>query len=167
MPCSRTLAATAPAAVAISDGGPLHTQADAPVTLGATLRRAAERAPATTVAYLRADGGAIVQTYGELLADALSILAGLSRLGLLPGDKVIVQLEALVGLPARVLGVSHSAVWCPLHCRSLRPSSSQRAPLTGFGKRGTRSTDRSCSRAANVHRPWPQRWRRSTFRPRG
>jgi len=93
VPCSRIRGATATSALAISDGGPLRTEAGAPVTLGAALRRAAERTPAATVAYLRADGDATVQTYPELLADALSVLAGLNRLGLLPGDKVILQLE--------------------------------------------------------------------------
>ncbi|MGO9922933.1 MAG: thioester reductase domain-containing protein [Isosphaeraceae bacterium] len=92
-PCGCIRDATAPSALATSDGGPLHTEADAPVTLGATLRQAALRTPTATVSYLRADGDAILQTYRELLADALSVLAGLNRLGLLPGDKVILQLE--------------------------------------------------------------------------
>jgi len=90
--CSCIRGAPAAAALAVSDGGPLRTEADAPVTLGATLRRAAERTPEATVASLQADGGARVQTYRELLADARSVLAGFNRRGLSPGDIVIFQL---------------------------------------------------------------------------
>jgi thioester reductase-like protein len=91
-PCAAAAGTAALSALAISDGGPLEENVGAPLTLGAALRRAADSAPETTVVNLRPDGSAIAQTHRAILADSLSVLAGLNRLGLSPGDKVILQL---------------------------------------------------------------------------
>ena len=78
--------------------------------------------------YLRSDGGRAVQTYPELLADARSVLAGLNRLGLLPGDKVIFQLEhAWEFLPA--FWACSLGGLVPRRCRCLRLSSSPTSAL--------------------------------------
>lgn len=80
---------------AYSDGGPLVAPTDAPTTLTEALLRTAARYPHKGVLYVRGDGSEIRQTYPELLGQARKILAGLTDKGLKPGDRVILQVEAL------------------------------------------------------------------------
>ena len=100
-----TVGTAAPACV---QGAALIYPEDGPETLGESLRRAAERCADKGIAYVRADGSEHFHTYPQLLAEAERLLAGLSRLGIKPGDKVIFQLrdnrEFLVALWACVLG---------------------------------------------------------------
>lgn len=82
-------------ALAISHGGPLREDADAPATLPAALKRAAHESPGRGVVYIQADGTEFFQSYPALLDDAERILSGLRSLGLNPRDKVIFQLERI------------------------------------------------------------------------
>lgn len=63
-----------------------------PSTLSAALERAA-RASQATIRCLTADGEESVQSYADLLLDAQRVRAGLCRLGLERGDKVLLQLQ--------------------------------------------------------------------------
>ncbi len=67
--------------------------ADFPTALGPMLKRAAQRAPEQGIVHIRCDGGEVFQSYAQLCRDAEAILGGLRRLGLMPGDKVIFQLD--------------------------------------------------------------------------
>jgi acyl-CoA synthetase (AMP-forming)/AMP-acid ligase II/NAD(P)-dependent dehydrogenase (short-subunit alcohol dehydrogenase family)/acyl carrier protein len=78
---------------AIVHGASLTLPEDSPGTLGESLRRAAERYGDRGVTYVRADGSEHFHSYPQLLAEAEKVLAGLSDLGLEPGDKVIFQLH--------------------------------------------------------------------------
>ncbi|MCW3054578.1 MAG: hypothetical protein JWN14_3748, partial [Chthonomonadales bacterium] len=81
--------------VAFSDGGPLEIPADAPKTFTEAIQRTAARFPTRGVTYVRSDGSELFQSYASLLAEAKCILAGLQKQGLKPGDRVILQVEAL------------------------------------------------------------------------
>ncbi|WP_424101096.1 condensation domain-containing protein [Moorena producens] len=78
---------------ALTDGGPLPSDPDAPTTLPQVLERSAEQIVGESIVYLQGDGSEIVQSYAELLEEAKKILAGLRKQGLTPQDKVILQLE--------------------------------------------------------------------------
>jgi acyl-CoA synthetase (AMP-forming)/AMP-acid ligase II/NAD(P)-dependent dehydrogenase (short-subunit alcohol dehydrogenase family) len=78
---------------AISHGGELRQDADAPATLPQALRRAARISPERGVVYLEPDGKELFQSYPVLLEEAERVLAGLRKLGLKPQDKVVFQLE--------------------------------------------------------------------------
>lgn len=82
-----------PAVSAIVHGAALTLPGDSPGTLGDSLRRAAERSADKGVTCVRADGSEYFHSYPQLLAEAEAVLAGLSDLGLKPGDKVIFQLR--------------------------------------------------------------------------
>ncbi len=79
--------------LAISNGGLLPEEANAPTTLPATLQRTAKQSLGQKIAYLQPDGAEITQSYAELLEEAERILTGLRELGLKSQDKVIIQLE--------------------------------------------------------------------------
>jgi len=79
--------------LSLSNGVPVQWPAGAPENLQEALRLAADRQPRHGMIYVQSDGREIAQTYPELLADAERILAGLRKLELKPGDKVLFQLE--------------------------------------------------------------------------
>lgn len=97
-----------PVVPALAQGEALVESADDPQTLGEALRRAAERHGENGIVYVRPDGSKSAQSYPQLLEEAEQMLAGLSALGLRPGDKVILQLadgrEFLTAFWACVLG---------------------------------------------------------------
>ncbi|GAA2657399.1 SDR family NAD(P)-dependent oxidoreductase [Paractinoplanes durhamensis] len=78
---------------AVADGGPLSLPADWPATLPAALARAAERHPGHGTTYIGADGSTRRQTYPALLDGAERVLRGLRRLGLRPGESVLLQCD--------------------------------------------------------------------------
>ena len=82
-----------PKALAISYGGALQLEADAPTTLAKTLQRSAQNSLQQSITYIQSNGSKSVQSYAALLAEAERILAGLRQLGLKPQDQVILQLE--------------------------------------------------------------------------
>ncbi len=82
-----------PKALAISHGGSLQLEPDAPTTLAKTLQRAAQTSLQQSITYIQSNGSKSVQSYAALLEEAERILAGLRKLGLKPQDKVILQLE--------------------------------------------------------------------------
>jgi acyl-CoA synthetase (AMP-forming)/AMP-acid ligase II len=82
---------TTGAAAAVSHGDEL-VRAGAPLTMLDTLRRAAERSADRSLRFVRPDLSVESETYPELLADAERVLGGLRRLGLTPGDRVLLQL---------------------------------------------------------------------------
>jgi acyl transferase domain-containing protein/acyl-CoA synthetase (AMP-forming)/AMP-acid ligase II/acyl carrier protein len=78
---------------ALSYGGELRSDADAPTTLMQTLRRTAQQIPDHGIIYLQTDGSEQVQSYPALLEEASIMLAGLRKRHLKPQDKVIFQLD--------------------------------------------------------------------------
>ncbi len=76
---------------AISEAPSLQCGDTWPTTLLEVLRRAVKTHPQNGVIYQRADGSELVQNYPQLQEDAERVLAGLRRLGLRAGDKVIFQ----------------------------------------------------------------------------
>lgn len=78
---------------AISHGGELKHETDAPTLLSEALQRATLQGPEKGLVYIQSDGSEQVQSYQDLLLDAEQILAGLRRLGLKPLDKVIFQID--------------------------------------------------------------------------
>ncbi len=78
---------------ALTDGGSLRTYPGDPTTLPQVLERSAEQIVGESIVYLQGDGSEIVQSYAELLEEAQKILGGLRKQGLIPQDKVILQLE--------------------------------------------------------------------------
>lgn len=78
---------------AISEGGVLWSNPDAPELLVETLTRAAESRGEQGLIYVEADGSERRQSYPDLLAAAERLLGGLRAQGLAPGDRVILQLE--------------------------------------------------------------------------
>ncbi|OYQ64851.1 hypothetical protein B9G53_09735 [Pseudanabaena sp. SR411] len=79
--------------LAISHGGLLQLAPDNPLNLAEALKQAASKSPDKGITYITDDGTESQQTYGELLAKAQSVMAGLSQLGLQPQDKVLFQLK--------------------------------------------------------------------------
>ncbi len=77
---------------AISDGGSLSEELDAPAILPSALQRAARQSLGQKIVYLQPNSTEITQSYAELLEEAERILAGLRGLGLKPQAKVIIQL---------------------------------------------------------------------------
>ncbi|MGK7873175.1 MAG: SDR family NAD(P)-dependent oxidoreductase [Xenococcaceae cyanobacterium] len=86
---------TEPQKLALSDGGPLVIEEDAPKTLTDALIQTVRRYQDKGIIYIQPDGSEIFQTYGELLSEAKCILTGLSQMGLKPNDKAILQIENL------------------------------------------------------------------------
>ncbi len=82
---------TGPPSLAV--GEPLDLPEDAPRTLDAILERAATRFNHNGAVYLQADGESETRDYAGLLDEARRVLAGLRRLDLEPGDKLLFQLE--------------------------------------------------------------------------
>ncbi|MCC6557952.1 MAG: amino acid adenylation domain-containing protein, partial [Polyangiaceae bacterium] len=87
--------AAAPVARAHADGGPLTIPEDAPRTLAEALLRTAAAAGDRGITYVEGDGVATTQRYAELLDGARAVLGGLTRAGLRPGDRVILQIDSL------------------------------------------------------------------------
>lgn len=81
--------------MAISDGGPLVIDTDAPRTLTQALLRTAASRPQEGIIYVQPDGIADFQDYATLLVEAQSLLAGLRERGLGAGDRVILQIDSL------------------------------------------------------------------------
>lgn len=77
---------------AVSHGDQLRALPGSPRTLLDTLRRAAERSSDRSLRYVHHNLALETQSYAELLADAERVLGGLRRIGLVPGDRVILQL---------------------------------------------------------------------------
>ncbi|MBV9390134.1 MAG: SDR family NAD(P)-dependent oxidoreductase, partial [Chroococcidiopsidaceae cyanobacterium CP_BM_ER_R8_30] len=84
---------SAPKAIALSNGGPLTLEENAPTILLAALKRAALQGLDKGIVYIQSDGSEIFQSYSALLCEAERVLRGLRQLGLQPQDKVIFQLE--------------------------------------------------------------------------
>ncbi|MBE8997967.1 SDR family NAD(P)-dependent oxidoreductase [Nostoc sp. LEGE 12447] len=82
-----------PKPLAISHGGILPDDPNAPITLPEVLQRAAQQVTSGGIIYLLPDGTELRQSYAELLEVAEQILAGLRKLGLKPKNKVILQME--------------------------------------------------------------------------
>jgi amino acid adenylation domain-containing protein len=80
-------------APSFADGGPLLIPESAPTTLVEALLRAATSDKGLT--YHRPDHPAESESYASLLTRALRILGGLQQSHLRPGDRVILQIEAL------------------------------------------------------------------------
>jgi acyl-CoA synthetase (AMP-forming)/AMP-acid ligase II/NADP-dependent 3-hydroxy acid dehydrogenase YdfG len=99
-------AAADPITPSIADGGPARSAGVE--TLPDALARAARTRGATPVIHLDGRGGERRQPYRELLSDAERVLGGLRRLGVSPGDRLILQLavtsDFVVGFWACVLG---------------------------------------------------------------
>ncbi|MGV0104579.1 SDR family NAD(P)-dependent oxidoreductase [Nostoc sp. DSM 114160] len=79
--------------LAISYGGILPDDPNAPITLPEVLQRTAQQATGGEIIYLLPDGTELRQSYAELLEVAKRILTGLRKLGLKPKNKVILQME--------------------------------------------------------------------------
>ncbi len=77
---------------ALSYGGQLHQEIDAPTRLSDILERAALKSEKGII-YIQSDGSEQFQSYQELREDAQRILAGFRKIGLNPQDKVIFQIE--------------------------------------------------------------------------
>lgn len=78
----------------ISQGEPLRRSSQQPKTLPEVLERASSFAsPSGEIVYLSPGGIEVHQSYGKLWEGALRVASGLKRLGLKPGDKIILQLE--------------------------------------------------------------------------
>jgi len=80
-------------AAALSYGGELARDASTPRLLVDALEAAAALHPENGLVYVQGDGSEIAQSYPELLAQARKIAAGLAGRGLLPGERVIFQLD--------------------------------------------------------------------------
>jgi acyl-CoA synthetase (AMP-forming)/AMP-acid ligase II/thioesterase domain-containing protein/NADP-dependent 3-hydroxy acid dehydrogenase YdfG/acyl carrier protein len=78
---------------AISHGKSLPVLRGIPQNLGRMLQQTAHQHPNQGIIYIQSDGTERFQSYEALLETAKSILAGLKKSGLQPGDKVIFQLE--------------------------------------------------------------------------
>ena len=79
---------------AYASGGPITIPAEAPRTFTEALLRRAEQKD-RGVLYIQKDGQEDFQSYAELLGEARRVLSGLRRLGLKPGDRVILQIDSL------------------------------------------------------------------------
>lgn len=84
-----------PQARAISDGGRLIIEEDAPKTLTDALLQTASKYPDKGIIYIQADGSQITQTYQTLLEEAKCILTGLDQMGFKAGDRAILQIQSL------------------------------------------------------------------------
>ncbi|MEH2085007.1 MAG: SDR family NAD(P)-dependent oxidoreductase [Nostoc sp.] len=82
-----------PKPLAISHGGILRSDRNAPMTLPEVLQKAAQQVASGEIIYLLPDGTELRQSYAELLEIAERILTGLIKLGLKPKNKVILQIE--------------------------------------------------------------------------
>ncbi|MGA9379089.1 MAG: SDR family NAD(P)-dependent oxidoreductase, partial [Phormidium sp.] len=79
--------------LAISHGGELNREKNAPTILSQALEKTAHQWPQKQLIYINSDSSETIQTYQELLLDAQKILAGLRKLGVKPQDKIIFQIE--------------------------------------------------------------------------
>ena len=84
-----------PQALAISDGGRLIIEEDAPKTLTDALLQTASKYPNKGIIYIQADGSQTIQTYEALLEEAKCILTGLDQMGFKAGDRAILQIQSL------------------------------------------------------------------------
>lgn len=93
---------------AVSSGGSLHLGNPLPTTLAATLRRTSLSSSDKGILYIDAAGNERRVSYPEFLAEADRVLAGLRRVGLRAGDRVLFQLRDnlhfLIGFWACQLG---------------------------------------------------------------
>ncbi len=93
---------------ALARGGALEIPEDAPLTLTEALLRTAREHPDRGIVHVRPDGSELFQSYPALLASARSVLTGLRRAGLRPGDRLILQVprpeDHFTGFWAAVLG---------------------------------------------------------------
>ncbi len=80
---------------AFADGGALDIPGDAPQTLTQALIRSATERADSGVTYVAYDGSEWSESYAGLLDRARRILAGLQRRGLGPGDRALLQIDAL------------------------------------------------------------------------
>jgi acyl-CoA synthetase (AMP-forming)/AMP-acid ligase II/NAD(P)-dependent dehydrogenase (short-subunit alcohol dehydrogenase family)/acyl carrier protein len=78
---------------AIAEGGELTRQDGDPETIADALKQAAHQYGERGIIYIRPDGSDYFQRYPALLEEAEKVLAGLRKLGLKPGDKVIFQFD--------------------------------------------------------------------------
>jgi acyl-CoA synthetase (AMP-forming)/AMP-acid ligase II/NAD(P)-dependent dehydrogenase (short-subunit alcohol dehydrogenase family) len=85
----------APKAVALSDGGPLTIDRDAPKTLADAILQTASRYGDKGIRFIEHDDSDSFQSYASLVGEAKCILTGLKRLGLKSRDRVILQIENL------------------------------------------------------------------------
>ncbi|MBE9224386.1 SDR family NAD(P)-dependent oxidoreductase [Phormidium sp. LEGE 05292] len=79
--------------LAISHGGELKREKNAPKILSQVLEKTAQQWPQKQLIYINSDSSETIQTYKELLLDAQKILAGLRKLGVKPQDKIIFQID--------------------------------------------------------------------------
>ncbi|HEY4988678.1 MAG TPA: SDR family NAD(P)-dependent oxidoreductase, partial [Opitutaceae bacterium] len=80
--------------MALSVGGTLRTEPDAPSTLTGALERAAAAFPKNGVTHIRQDGTESRLTYPDLLALAQRVAGGLRSQGLSQGDRLLLQLPS-------------------------------------------------------------------------
>ncbi|MGD2092001.1 MAG: amino acid adenylation domain-containing protein, partial [Candidatus Aminicenantes bacterium] len=78
---------------AIAEGGQLARQDGNPETIAAALKQAASQNSDKGIIYIQPDGSDYFQSYSALQEEAEKVLAGLRKLGLKPGDKVIFQFD--------------------------------------------------------------------------
>ena len=79
---------------AASYGGELAMSDDTPRLLSDAIEKAAAQYPDNGLVYVQGDGHEISQTYSGLLEDARHIASALKDHGLIPGERVIFQMEA-------------------------------------------------------------------------
>ncbi|BAY78558.1 beta-ketoacyl synthase [Nostoc linckia NIES-25] len=79
--------------LAVSYGGEVKKEENAPKLLWEALQKTAIQFPEKELVYIQTDGSEIIQSYQDLLLDAQKILTGLRKLGLKPLDKVIFQID--------------------------------------------------------------------------
>nr|ASV47146.1 hypothetical protein [uncultured bacterium] len=82
-------------ALSYADGGPLMLPPGSPTTLNDGLLQTAATRGDRAIRMLQANGSERVLTYAELLVQARRVLTGLRRLGLRPGDIVVLQVPDL------------------------------------------------------------------------
>ncbi|MGD2090339.1 MAG: amino acid adenylation domain-containing protein [Candidatus Aminicenantes bacterium] len=78
---------------AIAEGGQLDHQEGDPETIADTLKQAASQNSDKGIIYIQPDGSDYFQSYSSLQEEAEKVLAGLKKLGLKPGDKMIFQFD--------------------------------------------------------------------------
>lgn len=83
---------TRPLPPAFSDGGPLDIPEAAPATLGQALVKTASDRGHLGIVVVQEEGEEIFTSYADLLDAGKRILTGLQARGLVPGDRVILQL---------------------------------------------------------------------------
>jgi acyl-CoA synthetase (AMP-forming)/AMP-acid ligase II len=84
-----------PKAAALSDGGPLTIDRNAPRTLVDAILQTASRHGDKGIQFVEHDDSNSFQSYASLVGEAKCMLTGLKRAGLKPRDRVILQIENL------------------------------------------------------------------------